>query len=76
VKNDTADLGKFSLALVSIAVGGAVLYSRIGNVIRGNIVNIPTYDVWNVVKSAGTNSTTQRYFEVMSDRWNAYKIGT
>jgi len=38
-----------SLALVSSVVHGAILYSGLGNVIRGNIVNIPTYDVWNVV---------------------------
>jgi len=39
----------FALALVSIAVRGAILYSGLRNVIRGNVVNIPTYDVWNVV---------------------------
>ena len=38
-----------SLALVSIAVRGAILCSGLVNVIRGNIINIPTYDAWNAV---------------------------
>jgi hypothetical protein len=35
--------------LASIAVGGAALYSGLGNVLRVKIINVHTYYVWNVV---------------------------